>query len=85
MKTFPQKDVHGPGRVEEGHLSCLVLLSVFFPFFFSFLSAAMTSATVTAICFCNCSSKASGKKAVLIVQITEQLITETVSSHLCNH
>lgn len=50
-----------------------------------FLSAAMTSATAAAICFCNCSLKASGKKAVLIVQITVQLITGTVPRNLCNH
>jgi hypothetical protein len=45
----------------------------------------MTSATAAAICFCNCSLKASGKKAVLIVQITVQLITGTVPRNLCNH
>lgn len=48
-------------------LVLLLLLLVVFFFFFS------PAATAVAICFCNCSLKASGKKAVLIVQITEQL------------
>lgn len=56
---------------------CLVRCLFFFCWFyccccwlFFFFSPA---ATAVAICFCNCSLKASGKKAVLIVQITEQL------------
>lgn len=50
-----------------------------------FFSAARTAATAAAICFCNCSSKASGEKAVLIVQITAQLIHRTVPSNLRSH
>ena len=45
-----------------------------FSLLFFFFSAAMTAAIAAAICLCNCSSKASGEKAVLIVQITAQLI-----------
>lgn len=51
-----------------GAFSCVSVLFCLVLFFF--LSVVMPAA---AVCFCNCSLKASGEKAVLIVQITMSL------------
>lgn len=73
----------GGGGAEEAFAS---FRAFSFLFFFLFFPAATTAATAAAaICFCSCSSKASGEKAVLIVQISALLDHRTVPSNLCNH
>lgn len=81
---LPLKDGGGGGR-EEAFASFGAFSFLLFFSFFLFFPAATTAATAAAVCFCNCSSKASGEKAVLIVQITALLDHRTVPSNLCSH